>query len=295
MPYVTGTANSEADLLTAIRNACTSNGWTLNNDILSKGGAYARVWSPATGCVSVVSGRGETGGASSTLTGQSNAALRGIGGTIVGQAFTYPMTYHIHLFANPDEVYLVVNYAVSFHQWLGFGRLPTPGIVGTGNFYFATRQSNPPSVSSLDNRIFEGVGSTNWCPFPFGEYPTGGFVGGYTGFDHSMDTDPEWRAVTSAMRVNELLLNSPNTWNGQTVLVPAQVWDARATGISLVGEFHNMRYAFIDNYDPGAILTLGPDKWRLYPTLRKGSRSDNNGSGALTSGSYALALRYDGP
>lgn len=294
MPYYSGTVANAADLVTAIRNACVAEGWTLTNDILSKSGAFARLWSPAAGYVSVVSGRGQTGGGGSTLTGQSNGGLRGIGGTLGGNAFAFPMNYYIHIFNNPDEVYVFVNYSGVCFQWLGFGKANTPGLVGTGNYYFASRQSSAGPKASMDLRILDNAGSTDFCPFPYGEYPNGGYVGGWTGFDHSMDSDPSWVGCQSTGKVYELLTYCKNSWNDQTCLVPAQVFCGRPGGlISLVGEFKNMRYTRIDNYDPQEIISFGAEQWKLYPTFKKGTVANWNLNGTDSS-VYCMAIRYDG-
>ena len=213
MPYITGTANNAADIVSAVRSACTANGWTLTNDILSKGTCYARVWSPSAGNVSVVCGRGQTGGAGSTLTGQSNAALRGIGGaTIMGVAFTFPMNYYIHVFDSPDEVYLFVNYNTSYYQRLMFGQSDVAGLTGTGNFYDASRQSAETSaVNSIDLRMSDGLGSVNYIHYPFSAYPNGGFMGGLSGVDHSLDINPDWKAGAVTHHVYNLLVHSPTT------------------------------------------------------------------------------------
>lgn len=305
MAYITGTAATAADIVTAIRSACTTNGWTLTNDILSKGTCFVRVWSPAAGYVSITSGRGQTGGAGSTLTGQSNAAVRGVGTKYKNVAFTYPMTYHIHVFANPDEVYVFLNYNTSYYTRIMFGQSNVPGLVGTGNFYdatFAGQQADNTNTNQLpDNRISDGVGSTEYAAFPFGTYP--GFGNG--GVDHSLDTNPNWLDVKTTYHQFAQLLYTPNQWNGESVLLPVQAYQMMTGGFrALVLELQNLRMLSMDNLAPEQIITLGTDKWKIYPGWRKGDRATspiNGNNGGLPAGVvanstvYAVAVRYDGP
>lgn len=154
MAYATGTANSFSDLLTALRNACTSNGWTLSGEVLHKGTCYVQtrvgengqtVDSPPSNSMLIIrAGTGIDG--SNLLTGASTVTLGGprIGRLQAASGSTFPdwdwpVTYHCHINTAPDEVCFVVNYgAGQYFQMLMFGQSPSSGNAGTGNWHFGT-------------------------------------------------------------------------------------------------------------------------------------------------------------
>lgn len=302
MAYITGTAATLDDIIAAIQSACTSNGWTLTNDILSKGTCFVRIWKPSATRIQVSAGRGQTGGAGSTLTGITNAGPRGVGNKFFNQPFSFPMTYFIHVFANPDEVYVFLNYNSTYYARLMFGQSNVAGLVGTGNYYDASfNPSNPDDTQTgyPDLRISSGVGSTAFCPYPFSN--ESGYLGGDSGLDHSLTANPAWSGVHFTWFNYPLLVASPNAWNGESVLLPARGYVSMSGYNALVAELQNMRFLSMDNLDPQQILTIGTDKWKIYPCWRKGTRANFNSSGNTNpanptdSSVYAVAIRYDGP
>ena len=88
---------------------------------------------------------------------------------------------------------------------------------------------------------------------------------------------------------------SPSAWNGESPLLPIQayVWRASAK-CSLVVDMRHARYLRIDNYEPGQIITLGGDSWKVYPFYRKASSARNGGIGIDHTGTFGWAIRYDG-
>lgn len=160
MAYITGTANSLSDLLAALRNACTANGWVLSGNVLRKGTCFAEIIAvPKVGLTThadfgflqVRGGNGIDSGNNLTDTPLDYAAawpacgVIGPNGNDRGVStytdWDWPVTYHIHVHASPDEVFLMVNYgAGQYWQGLSFGQSPSPGCPGTGNWVWA---SNP--------------------------------------------------------------------------------------------------------------------------------------------------------
>ena len=65
--------------------------------------------------------------------------------------------------------------------------------------------------------------------------------------------------------------------------------------VRLVLEVRNARYMRIGNNDPEQVITLGPDRWKVFPFLRKNASVPDGGSVIDHSGTFGWAIRYDGP
>jgi hypothetical protein len=55
-------------------------------------------------------------------------------------------------------------------------------------------------------------------------------------------------------------------------------------------ECAHARFVSIANLDDQQIITLGTDKWKVYPWMRRGAAYD----GLNSSGNCGHAIRYDG-
>ena len=90
---------------------------------------------------------------------------------------------------------------------------------------------------------------------------------------------------------------SPNDFNGRAVLTPHYLYMHRGSYYqSCIGRLPHIRMIRINNYSPGDIVTLGVDRWMVFPYLKK--VVDHSGdllAAAGTSGVYGWAIRYDGP
>lgn len=290
MAYVTGTANSILDLLSAIQIACTDNGWTLSGSVLHKGTCYIEV--KVNG--SVINVRGGTGiDGSNALTGACNTSSGSLGVKWPGQTFTFPISYDIHVHSAPDEVYVIINFDITSYQTMAFGQSAMPGIVGSGNWY------NGP-----DNRFI----NSGWYKFSqigsFGERGNGTVASlfcrtsyganGY-GVHHSLDS-ATWEVEGSARDWASLFWRQPNQWNSESILIPIRVYASRPSGfVSPVLECAHARFINIANLEDKQIITLGPDKWKVYPWGQRGAPYDANANGGTGSGVCGHAFRYDGP
>jgi hypothetical protein len=298
MAYVTGTATDLADLRTKILAACTANGWTLTGTVLHRGTSFATL--TVTGnFLYLLGGTGESGGA---LTGAAPSAAR-IGTLTAGmQALAWPLSYEVHVFADPDEVFVVINYSTSYYQWLAWGKsgvtLPGTGLWFSGSIDVRTTSSGgldvaAPSAISGSFGFRNGVSATGFCPALFhattrsatlsGEYINHGLAGG-TGWSGS-DTE-------SAQYRWPLDFALPSAWNSDTVLLPIQAFSTAygSSKVAMVLDIANARAVRIDNLQPSDIITLGPDRWKIYPWYLKAATSSST-----TSGPHGWAIRYDGP
>lgn len=282
MAYVTGSANTLADLLAAIQNACTANGWVLSaGGVLSKGACFTEL-KIASGVITIRGGTGVDG--SGNLTGACDTPTGRLGQTWPGQVFTFPMTYFIHVNAAPDEVYVVCNFNVTYYQSVAFGTSATLGLVGSGGWYVGPFNDLPNNgwyrVAPVGTTGETGQGTVTSV---FGKDGTTRFAGGV---NHRMDS-ATW-VVNGAYRDwASLFFRQPNQWNQESILMPIRVYANRSSGfISPVLECAHARFVSIANLDDKQIITLGSDRWKIYPYGLRG---------AAGSGNAGHAFRYDGP
>lgn len=335
MAYVTGTANSFADLLTALRAACTANGWTLAGNVLSKGSCYVEVIVGTTidsrhtpnASLAIRAGNGIDGANALTDAMAIGDAvhLGVIANRAVFTDWDWPVTYNIHVLSAPDEVYLLVNYgAGQYWQQLCWGQSPAPGNAGSGNWCSGTMGAATGTPDMVPNMINIGPGGGYIYSFniweitclPFFWGGTSNSIGGgclnsrIHGAINSVSGAPMWSdrsvwleaggategRVSSATTVQPLLSYTPNAWNQESALLPIQILQDRPSAkTSLIGELQHSRFCRNDYLADGEIVPKGSDRWKIYPAYRKDAVNRNGGSGITHSGTMAIAIRYDGP
>lgn len=303
MAFYTGSANSLADLQSALTAACVAEGWSnLGVGILQLGAAYVQL---------TVSGnslrvRGGTGASGGTLT--AAAVMYGRLGLPNTAAMVWPVSYQIHIHGNPAEVYLVVNTSVDIYTWLAFGVSSVAGLPGTGT-WFAGSWANYSVHTGIDITATSGGGQVsgnnrNQCGALFWQtdywvnsavhhnFEGGGW--GPEGQDANLLTVVGYSVAVAMMAPQ--IARSPSAWNGEAVLLPIQAYVLRPSGKrSLVADLAHARYVRLAYYDPGQIVTLGADRWIVFPWYRKDSATPNGGSGLNHTGTFGWAIRYDGP
>ena len=329
MAYVTGQASTLADLLFALRNACTANGWTLSGNVLRKGTCFAEVKlnklniaaAPANGAISVLACNG-IDGSNNPTDAMAQPAFVGFLNTTgsLYPAWDFPVTYHIHVNTAPDEVYLLVNYNAGLQwQWLGFGQSPAPGNAGTGNWAAAslsnyTGVQGVATASCLTGGAVQIGGSFSYprfCPIPFW---IGGFgdatanqvnyaihgaindTNGTSGWSPQVAPATAAGFVCAAWAMVPLLDRTPNSWNSETVLLPVEILQLRASAkTSIIGELGHLRMCRNDYLPDGTVVPLSPDRWKVYPCYQRNTTTRNGGDNVNHSGTIAMAIRYDGP
>lgn len=277
MAFVTGTANTAAELITAIKNACTANGWSVAGNVLFKSTCYVEI-KIAGVSIAIQGGRGID--VSNNLTGRANTQA-GYLALSTDVPFTFPCTYFIHIFANPDEVYVVANYSVIYYESIGFGVSQYPGLVGTGNWYCGCQ---PNGNSSLFSVNAQGEGYSGTGP---GHSIFTAMRGLPCGVDHSLD-GVSWSTSNGSYDWGFIGSRQPNAWNSEAILVPIRVYAGRPSGFtSPVLECVNARYISAKNVNDQDVIVLGSDKWKIYPWHVRGS--------GFAVSVPAIAVRYDGP
>jgi hypothetical protein len=309
MAYQTGTVTSTADLASVITNFAVANGWTLNSGVLSKGDAYIRLQVISGSEIRIDAARNGNFSAPDISPRYSR---------IFNTTWPSTATYHIFAFSNPDTVWCTINFDVIKFQHIGFGMIEKYGTWGGGQWFHAQHTQESTSrdgnvTSYIDGNV-DPVYSLNMsteCALFWGARSGGTYL----------DNEPSkiqcdlrgnvWEPPPSTTDVHVFMpqivtpihKTNPNAFNGQTVLTPFIPFLKGGDGYFMsLGHIGHLRFAKLANYDPGDVITIGPDRWKVFPwyikdtTKPDGEKSPATWSPYLPStGILGVAVRYDGP
>jgi len=309
MAYFSGQVNSIEDLRSVLIDACVSSGYTLAGSILVKGKINIRVQTSSNGRMTFEGGTGV--GAGNALTGICPSFVQIGANQSLGIA--WPSTYEIFVLSNPDEVYLMLNYSVDRYQWAAWGVSNVSGVPGTGMWFGASLNQDSPTNQFGFTQFWSSLTAPGVYSQPglFWRSHQAALSGPQylESFIHVGMDDQQWAAgggsanpgASAAQSAIPLLQRLPSAWNSEAVLLPIQVWLPRPSSkMSLVADLAHSRYTRIDYYEPKQIITLGQDRWRVYPFVRKdtinrdGMINGTNNYALMQSGTFGLAIRYDG-
>jgi hypothetical protein len=313
MAYVTGTATSLANLQSALFAGCTANGWTQDGNVLYKGSCQVII-DISGNLLRIEGGTGRTTGAITGGAGYKPAIGAPANASNAVFNFSFPVTYELYVFANPDEVFLIVNTSVVQYQVMAFGMSDVVGLPGNGTWFWATI---PPTIAAVTTPVscyasYGAIGTiSNSQAYPIlldqlnASAKHGSIHHNYDGVGWSQagsGLGSTWGTTGSISWLrfaDPLLGRQPSALNEGAVLVPMDVWAGRPTNnISLALRLRNCRALRIDNHDPGQIITYGPDKWKVYPWFRKNSAVRDGVLGTPGSdhtGTMGWAVKYEGP
>ncbi len=312
MPYETSTTTGYADLRSRINTFLTSNGWTLSGNILYKGDVFAEL-TDDTEFLKLQGGQGQSGG---TLTDPCSASSR-LRTDCWGADVVFSCTYHFFVHTSPDVFLCVINHNTLNVQWLTFGDLNKYGTWAGGQYYGSSY-----SGSGLQNQMrfynwrcyfynTSGGISYNVAPAYFWacsgaaagsgnmqlvcdiEGSTGDWIGNHSSLS-SQNFDGSYYA-------RDLVTRSPNTFNSQATLIPVNIRCSRASDFSsIIGETGHTRYINIKHYGIADIVTLGAEKWMVFPHQKKSDHAMTTHTSTITgttgeTGYLGFAVRYDGP
>ncbi|MDR3055257.1 MAG: hypothetical protein LBU53_07630 [Zoogloeaceae bacterium] len=311
MPFITGQAGSLQGLLDALTTAITAHGWTdAGGGCYTKDGCAVRLELLNMGSfygttqyrfyvIRLVVGNGVSGGA--LVDGAPIGQFIGEMEQNTGYGISFPATFSIHINQNPDEVYFFVNHNVTYWQWLAFGRSPVPGIPGTGNWSGGTRGAPASGVYGAGKIAIYitptgGTGGTHYTTstalFWDGNVNTEAVT---SIIHHGLSGDGWQSAPSGAVAAAPRIEYGISTWNQGAPLIPIRALLARGdTKNSIISELRHARYLRLDHYAPGEVITLGQDKWRVYPWWKKNITARNGGTNIDHTGTFGVALRYDG-
>lgn len=313
MAFITGIATSFSDLRLALINGCIANGWSNVGNILWKGNCFVEL-TAGTDYIQISGGTGQSGG---VLVEKCSQWAR-IGGGFI----TLPITYDLHIFENPNEVYLVINYNVDCYQQLSFGSSNVAG--GNGPWFTAARcnkgwpNNDGINLSVYFYEISAGI-KTNISTNSLGLFLRGAYYSysdeysssfiytsapgtpGWYGYG-SGPTSARLQNMGSATLVAGLLNCSPSAYNSATPLLPIKATiDMGSNGRAVVVSLNHARFCRMDNIAPGDIISFGTERWKVYPWHRKNSNMrDGQWTGSDSappnhSGTFGYAIRYTGP
>ena len=324
MAFVTGTAASYDELKTAVENACIAAGWTLADDILSKGSAFVqlRVATPA----SPSSDQQGTGLAAFPGTGKSGTTLLGTVsnaprlGPLTHPAANYfkqidlPFDYFIFTFTAPDEVYVIARWG-SYYTRLCFGVSKTPGAGGNGLWVDASVYGcegyggsgyNGAIIGAASGSASSRIASTPPYPCITGMWQnTRGHWYGTSYSSSLINTGAGWMVggpLNYAGQCNAIEPIAPLVAALQSgsfadpPLLPIRVHQCiSATENRVVLEVENARYFRLKNHEPEAIIQRGGSQWMVFPWLLKDGTVAGDVDTATHSGTFGWAIRYEGP
>lgn len=308
MAYYSGSANSMSVLRAALIDACTLEGWAWDSgaEVLSKGVMFLRMTVDADNIRFL--------GRTAPVAGDAPSSVRM--GRVFSRsgyptyAITFPAAYEIFVFE--QEVYLVVNYDVDRYQWCAFGKSTVEGLPGTGMWVGASLAAV--TVGTQGSNKFRPIyilatgGGDTGNQSQVAPALCWGHTYAYNTAEnwwlHSdLDGHGWWRSYNGekgdAVGVGPtapLLAALPNRWNDESVLLPIRAFKARPEYyLSLVGDFEHCRYVRVDNYDPGQVITIGNDRWKVFPWFCKNVAARNGGTQIDHTGTFGWAIRYEGP
>ena len=324
MAYETGAASSVTDLLDKLRVFATANGWTQNFfGARTSGSGQALQLTKGTQYVTFIA---DTGAGSPTtdpgpffgcyshdVYSAGNGTENQAGGS--GKAFANAMSgpfvaYHFISGAERgcDYLYVVVEVSSGVFKHAGVGKLVSLGAMTTGMFCHASRWSYSTGSNTISTPLspqhsipFDsldsgslGAGrgtyiradSDSISPRWYDSYGNGGYgtrFGG--GVRSSGSSSPGDKRGTLA----SLALAGASALTGRTVLMPAWVYGERTANLSSpLGYPPHLRWVMLDYLQPGDVLTIGTDQWKVFPVIRK-----NGGTGQVNSGNYGYAYKVN--
>lgn len=282
MAYYSGQASSYSELHAVLKDCCIQNGWQSNGNVLFKDSCFIEI-TPLNGELRVTGGTGFT---ANQLTGSPNRYCKIK--EIAPDKINFPVSYNLHI--TNKNVHLIINYSVSIYQWLGFGIANLYSNLGTGNWFGA-------SCGQTDAVVANG-GLYGYIPGPFWSIKSETFGYFSTAYIHAPIDSYQWLydapnlGANISTPIGVLLNRQPNQWNMEATLFPALVAITRASNkVSIAAELQDCRILKLENYEPEMILTLGSERWKIYPFYRRGLSA----SGFQNSGMLGWAIRYDGP
>lgn len=310
MAYYTGQCSSYQHLADILVEKCQQHGWAWQDNILSKDDLFVKVMvqnQPASNYYGVLQhGITITGGTAqhgSNLVNPSNSVR--LGRTVWNEHNPnyFPVNYHLFVFA--DEVYLVMKFEVDKFYYLAFGKSHLiKGTQGNGLWLSATACNNAYYAYSaiehmriMSNDGGEGGGNNRSPVAPF--FNRNQWYDGWSNsiICHGLD-NTLWSSGTSrAYATFEPLIDRlPTAHFADSPLLPYNIYLERPENkISLITQFANARFLRIDNHEPEQIITLGHERWIVFPFYRKDLQERN---GTITrydhTGTFGWAIRYEG-
>lgn len=278
MAYYSGQINSYQELLSILVNTCVEKGWAFSNQILSKNSAFFKITHHEIDGLYIQAGTDQNQSSSPI-----KVRLGRYGYQNIQQSF--PMSYSLHIFEN--EVYLYTRFNGDFFYYVAFGysNLSSWATACCGTD-IPDHPGNGATISETGS--WADHGRTQIC---------GAFYDNNQAYRNStISFDGNWISAGATSAISPLLARQPNIWNNESILIPIKIFESVTSGkVRYITELINARYLRIDNYEPEQIVSIGNDKWKIYPFYRKNTSERNYANQASHSATFGWAIRYDGP
>lgn len=292
MAYYTGQCSSYQHLADILVEKCQAHGWTWQDSILNKDDLYLKI--TIENGILLTGGTGKDG---LNLVNQSNYSSR-LGATANFEKNIFPAIFHLFIFSN--EVYLMMKFDIDKFYYLAFGKSTLlNNSNGTGLWLCATspRQFTYTSKNTENIEIHTthgGYYGRAVAPFwALNEFSNGRC---YYSICHGLD-NVLWSSESNKAYVNfaPLIDRLPTVYFSDSPLLPYNIYLERPENkISLIAQLQNARFVRVDNYEPEQIITLGHEKWIVFPFFRKNVQAKNGGYGIDHTGTFGWAIRYEG-
>lgn len=308
MAYYTGQCTDFQHLADILVEKCQGHGWTWQDGILSKDDLFIKIiaknqpaqryFDPLQQGISITGGNGKQG---TQLINPSETSVR-LGCTAFGNQQRYfPAVYHLFIFA--DEVYLVMKFDIDKFYYLAFGKSNIlQNTQGNGLWLSATACFYPHYLNDRNEYISistsnggSGGGNSTSAVAPFWNRNAWNHQWSNSVICHGLDGSL-WSSGSSIVHCTfePLISRMPSVNFADSLLLPYDIFLLRPERkISLIAQFKYARFVRIDHYEPEQIITLGHEKWIVFPFFQKNVQQRDNGWIDHT-GTFGWAIRYEG-
>lgn len=331
MAYQTGTASDQTDLMNKLSTFAQANGYveeyySSGNRHLSLSRStdnlYVAFYWDAVNTIAMYQALGFSVGNQEAPWDQANDSGNGnatIPGSIengrqVSRIGTGPFTaYHFFAYANPYNIYIVLEFSPGLYRHFGFGKINKTG-TWTGGAWCAGHLWNWAGFTQFNNYATPTANSHSVL-MDGALIPGTTYYGAYNNnsggtlhceglpdqdaaskWGHSLDygTDDDKilndRAGNPRIRIGggcrkgpalaQFGAFLPDLSNGFIPIIPMEViyfsGDGGDNGWYYLGKMHNIGHIHLHGIDPAQELTVGADTWKAFPMVRKSDIGGTN-------------------
>ncbi|MBE9577844.1 hypothetical protein AAHK14_03825 [Moraxella sp. K1664] len=298
MAYCTGQANSHRQLANILVEKCQVHGWVWQQGILSKNNWFIKISvqeNPMSNQGIIITGG--TGQQGATLVNASATSVR-MGSPHTSELLIkFPVLFHLFIFEN--EVYLIAKSDHDKYYYLAFGGSELVNQAQANGLWLSATACYhgywSQSISIYETNGGAGGGGNPSAVAPF--WNRSGFSENWSNavICHGLN-DTLWSSGSSIAYATfePLISRLPTAHFADSPLLPYNVYLQRPQNkLSLIAQFDNARFLRIDNHEPEQIITLGHERWMIFPFFRKNIASRSRGYGNHT-GTFGWAIRYEG-
>lgn len=304
MAYYTGQCSSYQHLADILVEKCQQHGWDWQDNILSKDDLFIKIevkenyltpYDEYGIGIIITGGMGRNG---ANLINPSPVQSR-LGQTSRYTHQPFPAHYHAFIFAN--EVYLIMKFDINKFYYLAFGQSKLLKNAQCNGLWFSAISLMRVGRSNENTENIEmsannggGLYGTSTAPFWTTQDFSDNSRLNYS-ICHGLDGELwSYHRKKAYCHFMPLINRLPTAHFADSPLLPYNIYLERPENkLSLVAQFENARFVRIDNYEPEEIITLGHERWIIFPFLQKNVKQRDGGWVSHT-GTFGWAIRYEG-